>query len=249
MRNIFIASLFVLSFIGCAGNKIVKAPSNASKADIMLARGKEYFDSGKWGKAIDVLSKYVYSYSYDENIAEGTFLLAESYFKDGQFDLAAGEYRRVAQRFEDSEYAEKAELMIAESFLAASPRTDLDQEKTRAALDYFTDFITYHPESEYLEQARDGISRCREKLAEKEYKIALVYFKLKKAESVALYADLIAEEYGGTSWVPEAMLLKGRAYSDTLPDSAKKIFADLIANYPDTKIAEKAAKYRSKLED
>ncbi len=249
MRNFAVLIFLLTILIGCANESAVKLQAGASKADIIFTRGKEYFDSGKWRKAIDVLSEYVYSYPYHDDIAGGTFMLAESYFKSEQFDLAAGEYRRIAQRFEDSEFAERAEIMIGESFLAASPRTDLEQRKTETALEYFRDFITYHPTSEFIDQAEDGINRCREKLAKKEFDTAKIYFKLKQPESVVLYADLIAEEYNGTSFVPEAMLLKGRAYSEMLElvDSAVKVFEEIIRDYPNTETAEEAAELLHKI--
>ena len=251
-KTVWAIALLLLGALlfSCAGNRSAVSQGE-SKADILFVRGKGYYEAGKWGKAIKTLTEFVYSYSFHESIAEGTYLLAESYYNDGQYDLATSEFRRVAGRFEESEFAERAELMVGESLLSASPRSELDQDKTRIALDAFRDFITYNPSSEFVKQAQDGIQRCREKLAEKEYKAAKLYLKLHKPESVVLYADLIAEEYGGTSWVPEAMFLKGRAYEDQLgkPEAAVRIYEEIIEDYPSTRAAEEAAKRLSKIEE
>ncbi|MCK5833976.1 outer membrane protein assembly factor BamD [bacterium] len=247
----FLTMFFILISSGCSKKSALIEGDNISKADLLFERGKAYFNEEKWSKSVSSFTEYAYSYPYHEAIAEGTFLLAESYYNDGQFDLASMEYRRVSQRFEESEYAERAEIMIGEAFLASSPRTDLNQDKTRAALEYFKDFIIFHPSSEYLEQAQDGIQRCREKLAKKEYDIAITYFKLKKWETVILYADLIEEEYNGTSLIPKTLLLKAKVYLELPGEEAKgiSILTDLATYDGDTEIAQKASKLLRKTDN
>ncbi len=209
----FLTGLILIStlFFACSKAPVLTNQGDSAKSDLLFERGMKFFDAGKFDKAATVFNEFVYSYPYHEDIAKGTFMLAESYFKDGQFELASMEYRRISQRFEDSEYAERAELMIGESYLSASPRTDLEQDKTKTALEYFKDFLTFRPGSEFVPMAEDGIRRCREKLAKKEFDIALSYFKLTQFDAAILYCDLIEEEYGGTIYVPRARLLKARS--------------------------------------
>jgi outer membrane protein assembly factor BamD len=239
---------FVALLFSCAGEKS-GLKEGESNGDELFAKGKAYYEIGKYGKAAKQFTEFVYSYPFSEKIAEGTFLLAESYYKDEQYELAVVEFRRIAQRYTDTDYAERAELMVGEALLAGSPRVQLEQEQTQNALQAFKDFITYHPSSENLLQARDGVNRCREKLAEKEYRSELLYFKAKKPESVVLYADLIAEEYDSTSWVPKAKLLKGRALSEQLDkkDDAVIVFEEIIKDFPGTESAAQAAKKLAKI--
>jgi len=216
----------------------------------MLERGRSFHEAERWNRAISVLSEFTMSYPFHDEIAEASFLLAESYYKGGQFDLAAIEYRRIAQRFPDSEFAERAELMVAESYFSASPRTDLDQSKTELALSYFRDFVTYHPRSEFVAQAEDGIRRCREKLAKKEYDVLRSYYRLGQYESVVLLAELIEEEFGGTSYVHKTQLLKAMAYLE-IPDEAEKakpILMALVEDSDDEDVLKDARKLLGKIE-
>jgi outer membrane protein assembly factor BamD len=250
MKKIYIAPfVFFVVFILSCSSKNSGLVEGGAKGEDLLIRGKELYENGKYSKAIKQLSEFVYSFPFSEKIAEGTFLLADSYFKDEQFDLAVSEFRRIAQRYTDTEYSERAELMVGEALLVGSPRVQLEQDQTQNALTAFKDFITYHPSSQFLKQANDGVRRCREKLAEKEYKSALLYFKLHKSESVILYTDLICEEYDSTIWVPKAKLLKARALSEQLDkkEDAFALYSEIIKDFPETDSAIEAKKKLAKL--
>ncbi len=245
---IIIAVVFSILIAGCSKDRAVGRPSSGV-AEELFNMGREYYDAGKWSKAIKVFTEFTMSYPFHDKVAEGSFLLAQSYFNNEDYQLAAGEYRRLIRRFSQSEYAEKAELMLAESYLASAPNLALEQKDVERALELFRDFITYRPKSEFIEQARDGVRRCRERLAEKEYRTVELYYKLRKPESAVLYADLLAEEFDGTSWVSEALLIKGKCLFDQLdqPDEAKKVFELVVEKYPKTKAAEEAISYLKKI--
>lgn len=233
---------------GCAKDKAVMKPGT-SEGDALFKKGKEYYEDENWGKAIKTLNEFTLSYPFHDKIAEGIYLLANSYFQEEDYDLAAAEFQRLIRRFSKSEYAEKAELMLAESYLQSAPHIALEQDDVERALDLFRDFITYRPESEYIDQARDGIKRCRERLAEKEYNTVKLYYKLHQPDAVILYSDLIADEYDGTSWVPAALLIKGKALYEQLdqPKSALNVFQNIVENYSDSEYAEEASEYISKI--
>ena len=233
--------------ISCANKQAVLESGN-SKGDQLFAKGKAYYEVEKWSKAIKFLTEFTYSFPYHDSIAEGTYLLADSYYRDDQYSLAVNEFRRVAYRFSKTSYAERAELMMAESMLESAPSIALEQEQTERALEAFRDFVTYHPTSEYLKQAEDGIQRCRERLAEKEYRAAELYLKLDRPDAVILYADLIIEEYAGTSWVPRAMLIKAKALAEKLDqtDAALRVLAEIVEKYPKSETSYDAEKYIEK---
>ncbi len=244
--TITVAVLILLG--GCAKDRAVMKPGTG-EGDALFQKGKAYYEDENWGKAVKTLNEFTLSYPFHDKITEGTYLLADSYFQNEEYDLAAAEFRRLIRRFSESEYAEKAELMLAESYLQSAPHVALEQDDVRRALDLFQDFITYRPKSEYIDQARDGINRCRERLAEKEYNTVKLYYKLHKPDAVILYADLLADEYDGTSWVPAALLIKGKTLYEQLdqPKSALKVFQNIVENYPDTEYAGEASKHISKI--
>jgi len=245
---ILLTIISIFLFIGCSAE--TKLQGSASKGDLLFQTGMEYFNKGKYRKAIKHLSDFTMSYPFHAEIATATFTLAKSYFENGEYNLAASEYRRVAERYSESEYVEKAELMYAEALFEASPRVNLEQNKTEQALGAFKDFVSYYPKSEYLDQAEQGIKKCREKLAEKQFNAIKLYFKLHKPESVILYSDIIREEYPETSWIPKALLLKGRAYFELMEDSenALEAFKKIIDDYPDSEAAVESGEFIKKIE-
>lgn len=241
--------LTIVLSAACAGKRDALKPAG-TEGDELFRTGNEYYELGKWSKAIKILNEFTLSYPYHANVAEGTYILAESYFNKEDYELAIVEYRRIIRRFSESEFAEKAELMLAESFLESAPNIALEQDVVERALGLYRDFITYRPKSEFIGEAREGVERCRDRLAHKEYYVINLYYKLHKADAAVLYADLLVEEYNGTTWVPKAMLIKGKALYEQLDQSAsaKKIFAKIIEDYPDSEEADEAEEYLLKIE-
>jgi outer membrane protein assembly factor BamD len=89
-----------------------------------------------------------------------------------------------------------------------SPRPDLDQQNTRNAIDGFSLFINKFPSSPRVEEAQKYIVEMKERLVEKSYMSARLYYDMKqyKASSVALANSL--KEFPETKFREEMMYLK-----------------------------------------
>jgi outer membrane protein assembly factor BamD len=105
-----------------------------------------------------------------------------------------------------------------------SPRPSLDQEYTRKAINTFTLFRINYPESERAIEASQLVTELQDKMVEKSYLNAKLYFDLGyyKAALVALRNSL--GEYPNTSYREQLMYLILRAsylLADNSVDSKK----------------------------
>jgi len=72
---------------------------------------------------------------------------------------------------------------------------------------------------------------CR--LAEKEYRLAMMFANRKLYRSALIYADEVLREYPGSSWVPQALLLRGRCLQEMGDEAgATDAWQRLIDNFP-----------------
>lgn len=123
----------------------------------------------------DMFYKVAYCYYYQKDYPN-----AENYFKT------------FTETFPGSKRTEECDYMRAYTYLKQSPKAELDQTNTTKALGLMQAFINTHPTSSRVKDASDIIDQCREKLEEKDYKSALLYYNLGyyKAASVA-YSNLM----------------------------------------------------------
>jgi outer membrane protein assembly factor BamD len=80
-----------------------------------------------------------------------------------------------------------------------SPKVELDQSSTLHAISVLQSFINAYPKSPKAEEAKALIVKCNQKLEEKEYLAAKLYYDLGDFKSSHLYFDLLLSDYPNSS--------------------------------------------------
>ena len=146
-------------------------------------------------------------------IAEDSqFLLAESYFKNRDYLVAASEYRRFYTNYPRSEKRIDAEYNEALCYYELSPRYKLDQTDTFRAIELMQLFIGRYPGTDRATDAANMIDSMRDKLAQKEYSAAELYMRIRSYEAAAVYYDLTIDAYPETTWAEKALAKQILAY-------------------------------------
>jgi outer membrane protein assembly factor BamD len=140
------------------------------------------------------------------------YLLAESYFKNGEYLMAASEYDRYSNLYPQSEKKEEADFQQAMCYYNLSPRYKLSQKHTRKAIELFELFISRYPDSDRVQQASDYIDQMRSKLAHKMFESAKLYQRTDEYEAAAIYYGLTTERYPETKWAEKAKVNQIFAY-------------------------------------
>jgi outer membrane protein assembly factor BamD len=143
---------------------------------------------------------------------EAQFYLAESYFNNRRYLIAASEYERYVQFHPNSERRELAEYKQGLSYYNLSPRYRLDQTYTHRAIEAFRLFNSRYPNSEYAEQAADYISELRSKLARKKYSAAAFYKRTSQYGAAVVYYDIVVDEYPETEWAERSLVEQMESY-------------------------------------
>lgn len=144
---------------------------------------------------------------------EAQYYLAESYFNNKRFLLAASEYERFISLFPRTEKRMDAQFKEAFSYYKLSPRYKLDQSYTRTAIEKFRLFNSRYANSDRTEEAAGYISEMRARLAKKLYHSADLYMRIDDYEAAITYYDLTIDQYPETIWAQRSLVDEIAAYN------------------------------------
>jgi outer membrane protein assembly factor BamD len=236
------AFLILLSGAGCSSSESTKTMSATERfhAGFVKFQDRDYLE------AIDEF-KVVSLQHQGTNVADSAqFYLAESRFRREEFILAAFEYDVLVRTMPSSVFIPRARFQRATSFYSLSPRSFLDQDYTRKAIDEYQAFLEFHPSDSLAATADRRIRELTAKLAEKEYNNGVTYMKLEYYKAAAFYFDLVLEKYSDSPSAERALLakadaLRGRKHYAEAKDVIEKFFS----KYPNSTLREDAEGIRS----
>lgn len=143
----------------------------------------------------DTYYKFAYCYYYDKD-----YVNAENLFKS------------FVETFPNSTKSEECEYMRAFCFYKQSPKVELDQTNTYKTIGLMQSFISTHPTSTRVKDASNIIDLCREKLEQKEFKSAELYYNLGFYKSAAISYSSVSENFPDSKRADEYKLLVIKSY-------------------------------------
>lgn len=179
--------LFLLGvlLIGCSGfEKVLKSKDYNFK----YAKALEYYKKGDHYRYTTIFEQLVPIFSGTQRADTVQFYYAMGNFKQGDYILAGHYFDTFRKIYPRSVFTEEAEYMVAYCFYESSPRPELDQENTQAAIASFSEFISRYPKSEKRAEVGKILNELKGKLVEKAYLSAKLYYNVSeyKAAIVAL---------------------------------------------------------------
>jgi outer membrane protein assembly factor BamD len=189
--------------------------ANASPAhvDSLWARAENLFRRGKWGDATTEFERLNLELPVgDPRVPRSRFYLAESNLQMGNHLQAAREFRRVSDDFPSDALAADALLRVADAYAELWRRPELDPSYGQTALAAYQELLSRYPGSDPARRAAMRVSELQEKFAEKEFKAAQYYLRLKAYDSAILYLKDIVATYPKTSVAPQALVRLVGAY-------------------------------------
>jgi outer membrane protein assembly factor BamD len=231
-RKFSLCFLIAVLTTGCWGHKQNLANMTA---DQLFARGQSAFERHKWTEAIESFERFTVAFPTHGRAAEARFKIGESYFGKREFITAATEFNRLSSDFPAGPWADDARYKVCESYVRLSPKPQLDQQYTQAALDHCQSLETFYPTSEYVEKARAFVTDLSNKLAEKQFRTGDWYYKRSAIDPALIYFEAIVRDYPATRVAPRALLRMYEAYTKLeYKEEADAAKARLLKEYPES---------------
>ncbi|MDX1590795.1 MAG: outer membrane protein assembly factor BamD [Balneolaceae bacterium] len=209
MRLISFLLLCSFVFMSCRSNDLIRP---GDTIEVAFEKAMNQYREGNYPEAARAFETVVSIGRGTDIGQDAQYYLAESYYNDRRYLLAASEYERYAQFYPNSFRREVVDFKRAECYYFLSPRYRLDQTYTRQALDGLRLFNSRYPDSEYNERAAQYITELREKLARKQFEAANFYKRTERYQAAAVYYDLVIDDYPETEWAERSLVEQMHSY-------------------------------------
>ena len=253
-RVLWVAGAVALS--GCLFKGKPKPPppvetveTTAARADSLWRVSLLYFRAAKWSKAATSLDRALLSLDYaDPRRPLGHFMMGEVLLAQDNQLQAVREFRKVADENASDTLAADALLRAGDAYAELWHRPELDPTYGETALTTYKEVLERYAGTTAAAQASQRILRLQELFAEKEYRTAMFYYRIKAYDSAILSFRNIVATYPRTRIVPQTLeqlvyVYHRLDYGEDLkeacqyiarffPDTAKRVAAQCPAETP-----------------
>lgn len=240
--------LAVLAFVagGCGSSE--KATTTMSVEE-RFAHAKALFDDRDYLEAINEFTVITLQYQGSAHAADAQFYLGECRFQRGEYLLASFEYGVVKRNYPANPRVQEAQYKLALSYYMLSPKSALDPQYTKRAIDEFQQFVEYYPSSPLVADADAKIKELTNRLAKKQYETARLYTTMDYYKAALVYYDDVIDRYHDTEYAPLAyldkaeLLLAHKRYRE-----ARETLDAFAARFPQSVLQARADSIRKKLD-
>lgn len=219
-------------------------------AEERFQRAKSLFDEEEYLEAIQEFNVITLQHPGSAVAAEAQYHLAEARFRRKEYLLAAYEFQTLRRNMPASARVPEAMYKVGLCYYYLAPKSRLDQEHTKRAIDELQAFVEYYPNSQYVADATEKIRELTSRLAKKDFDTAELYAKMDYTRSAIYYYNIVIEKYHDTEYAPlayiaktELLMAKGK-YRE-----AKAQITRFIEKYPNSVLRARADMLNARIEE
>jgi outer membrane protein assembly factor BamD len=164
-------------------------------ADALIQEGLDAYQRQKYEKAVEAFQTLKDRYPYSQYAILAELKLADSYYLNKDYELAATSYKEFERLHPANEVIPYIVFQQAMSYFKQMPTVDRDQSRTFLALQEFNRLIKNHPQSEYIPQAKANRDEALKNLATHEFLIGEFYFKKGDCQAALGRFEFIEKNY------------------------------------------------------
>ena len=243
-------------------NKVLKTTDYEYKYEA----AKTYFAQGKNMKATTILEDLVSIMKGTVNAQESLYMLAMAYYNQQDYETASQYFTTYYTTYPRGTYTELARFFSGKALYLGSPEARLDQTNTYKAMQELNMFMEYFPMSDRRELAQNMIFDLQDKLVEKEFYSANLYYNLGSYTGNTVYsstgnnylaavttAENVLREYPYTRYREDLSVLVLRAKFDlakaSVDEKKKERMQETIDEYYAFKNEFPESEYMKEAED
>ena len=175
-KGIIILSSIALLMCSCASefNAVYKYGDQEAKYEY----AKEFFARGKFQQAATLLEELVTMKKGTEEAQECLYMLGMAQYNNQDYQAASETFKKYGASYPRGIYAEPAAFYVGQSLFESSPEPRLDQSPTNGAINAYQQFMDLYPDSKLRNRAQERLYVLYDKLIQKEYLSAELYYNL-----------------------------------------------------------------------
>lgn len=175
-KGIIILSCVALLMGSCSTefNSVYKYGDN----DQQYEYAKECFARGKFQQAAMLLTELVTIKKGTDEAQECLYMLAMAQYCNLDYVAASETFKKYCSSYPRGHYVESAYFYVGQSLYQSAPEPRLDQTPTNGAITAYQQFMDLFPDSKLRPQAQERLYELYDKLIQKEYSAAELYYNL-----------------------------------------------------------------------
>ena len=175
-KTVSIASISALLMCSCTSE--YQAVSKYGDNEMKYEFAKEAFARGKFQQASLLLQEVVTMKKGSDEAQECLYMLAMAQYSNMDYEAASETFKKYTTSYPRGLYAEPAYFYIGQSLYQSSPEPRLDQSPTNGAITAYQQFMDLYPDSHLRPQAQERLYELTDKLIQKEFLSAQLYYNL-----------------------------------------------------------------------
>lgn len=253
IRIVILSAIVLVFTIGsCKYHKLKKSKDPEVKTEA----AHKYYEAGKYAKALPLYEDVILIKRNTQGYEKILYRYSDCYYQVKDYILAGYYFRKFVEAFPKSEYTENAQFMSAYCYYLDAPKSTLDQQATRTAINEFGVFLSRYPDSDKAERCNELIDELRFKLETKAFDNAKLYYDLGQFNAAVTALKNSLEDYPDTQYEEETrfLILKSafeyaeksitskqeERYRETL-----KYYTEFINKFPNSEFRKEADKIHS----
>jgi outer membrane protein assembly factor BamD len=224
-----------------------------------LEAARAYYADGNFAKSQPLLEELISIYRGTPKGETIYFNYAMTHMYMGSYPLASFHFKNFADNYPNSQWAEQALFLYAQSLSYDSAPTELDQESTKSAIDAYQLFINRYPQSPRVDSSNTSIDKLRVKLQQKAYAAASLYYKLEDYRAAAVAYRALLKDFPELPEREEVEFLVFKSYylwaENSIPEKqteryaiARESYANFVGTFPNSERMREALKLYRALE-
>ena len=173
-----IITLFLTAVVLASCSNSYNNLFKSQDADYKYEAAKQCYAAGRYVQCYQLLDELVRVLKGTDRAEESLFMMGMCHFNLNDYETAALYFERYFKTYPKGEYTELARYYNGRASFLQSPDPRLDQTPTYSAISALQDFLEYYPYSQRREEVNDMIYQLQDRLVQKEYAAAKLYYNL-----------------------------------------------------------------------
>lgn len=146
--------------------------------DLKYQKALDYFNDKQYVKAQTLFDEVTPYYKSTDRAQDVLIYLSRSHMGQKNYPAAAEYYQAYIRNYPKGRYIMEARFQVGHCYYLDVADARLDQADTKKAIQFYIQFVEYHPDSPYAEQAYKEMNELYDRLAYKEFLSAKLYYNL-----------------------------------------------------------------------
>jgi outer membrane protein assembly factor BamD len=192
MKGLLLVCLSLLLIVsGCAWWE----PKEEKSAQELVQDGVDYFEAGKYKKAVESFEKLRDWYPFSRYAILAELKIADAYFNLESYADAIFAYEEFEQLHPRNEAIPYVVFRIGRSYFNQIDTIDRDQSNAAKALEVYLRLIRQYPDDAYAGMAKSDVVACYQSLSGHEFYVGTFYYKNKNYKAAKARFRAVVEKY------------------------------------------------------